>query len=307
MAKKQLKFKDLLDAVITGCAVADAYSLPFDGQTRDLVKIESTMTTNPKYNKAGVWGCNTLFNLSTLDALSIPNWNYNMLLRNYRLSVEENLLTCDGIKIDAYESLNLVLKNFDGYNALANSKINSSSLGAESLMRMPSVVLFLVKKGYKSDELIDEITEKMSELTHPSETVLNVCKLYVHFMLKLVETQDKYESYKFICSKYKDEFPKELNRILSGNIMNYERNEIFSGNNVVNILEASLWCLLRSDNYQDVIFKSTSLGFECNKVAFLSASMMSVLTDFVPKIWLNTLKGNVSIKQAMKKFEKCKN
>ena len=80
-------------------------------------------------------------------------------------------------------------------------------------------------------------------------------------------------------------------RIFDGNVWELKRDEIKSGGYVVNTLEAALWCLLTTDNYEDCVLTAVNLGDDTNTTAAVAGGLAGLMYgyDSIPAEWLNTL------------------
>jgi ADP-ribosylglycohydrolase len=111
----------------------------------------------------------------------------------------------------------------------------------------------------------------------------------------LLDGYSKIEAYDLIqkvdYSSYSNESLEKYNRILKGNIKKCPLDDISSSGYVVDTLEASLWCLLVHDNYEDTILEAINLGNDTDTVAAITGSMAGIVygINAIPKEWLNTL------------------
>jgi len=59
-----------------------------------------------------------------------------------------------------------------------------------------------------------------------------------------------------------------FDRLLKGNIYELTSKEIFSSGYVLHTLEASIWCLLATDNYKAATLKAVNLGVSIRRTAY---------------------------------------
>ena len=90
-----------------------------------------------------------------------------------------------------------------------------------------------------------------------------------------------YESYDLIKKEDYSRFSKEsidvYNRVLSKDIFDLSENDIKSSGYVVDSLEASLWCLLNTDNYKDALLTAVNLGGDTDTIAAITGSMAGII------------------------------
>ena len=56
-------------------------------------------------------------------------------------------------------------------------------------------------------------------------------------------------------------------------------------------LEASLWCLLKYDNYKETVLAAVNLGNDTDTIASISGGLAGILYGFdsIPSEWINDL------------------
>jgi ADP-ribosylglycohydrolase len=91
-------------------------------------------------------------------------------------------------------------------------------------------------------------------------------------------------------SPYAEELPHFQN-IVDGRIAEQPEESICGDGYVVHTLEASLWCLLRTDSYQDAVLTATNLGEDTDTTAAVAGGLAGILwgVDGIPAEWIDTL------------------
>ena len=69
-------------------------------------------------------------------------------------------------------------------------------------------------------------------------------------------------------------------RILKGNIKDQGENNISSGGYVIHTLEASLWCLMHTQNYADAVLKAVNLGEDTDTTACVTGGLAGLLYGY---------------------------
>ena len=101
--------------------------------------------------------------------------------------------------------------------------------------------------------------------------------------------------------------PREIelfDRIIKNDISTAEEFEIKSTGYVISTLEASLWCLLNTDNYLDAVFKAINLGEDTDTTACVVGGVAGLKygLDEVPQEWINKLARLEDIKELSRRF-----
>ena len=101
----------------------------------------------------------------------------------------------------------------------------------------------------------------LQSLTDTSRSVI-ACFYYLEFAKQIFEGKDKFEIYKNLQTEISNHLtnlainPKEITlfeRLHKSEIYKLEEDEIQSSGYVLHTLEASIWCLLTTDNYRSRI------------------------------------------------------
>lgn len=172
-----------------------------------------------------------------------------------------------------------------------------SDNGNGSLMRILPLVFYLLDKPIK--ERFD-ITKKVSSITHGHIRSVIACFYYLEFALKILAGKDKFEIYQNLQTEISNHLtsltinPAEIaifDRLLKGKIAKLDEGEIQSSGYVLHTLEASIWCLLTTDNYKEAVLKAVNLGSDTDTTGAVTGGLAGLLygLDNIPKKWITQL------------------
>jgi ADP-ribosyl-[dinitrogen reductase] hydrolase len=170
--------------------------------------------------------------------------------------------------------------------------------GNGSLMRILPLVFYLQKEN--DIEVIYQKVKEVSSITHAHFRSGFACFIYMVYALEILKGKDKVASYKEMQKKLshflKDKKfnPVEIqlfDRILKNNIAEYPENEIFSSGYVLHSLEASLWCFLNSDSYEETVLKAVNLGGDTDTTGAIAGGLAGIYygIENIPEKWINVL------------------
>jgi ADP-ribosyl-[dinitrogen reductase] hydrolase len=169
--------------------------------------------------------------------------------------------------------------------------------GNGSLMRMAPLLFHIYDKPLA--ERFDKI-RVVSSVTHRHIRSVTACIIYLEFARLLFAGCELFQAYQSI----KEILPTQLlgwgvpiseleiyHRILIEDISLHDESEIKSSGYVVYTLEASLWCLLSSNNYADAVLKAVNLGDDTDTTGAICGALAGLYygMDGIPKEWLDVL------------------
>lgn len=180
------------------------------------------------------------------------------------------------------------------------------SNGNGSLMRILPL-LFHVK-----DMPVEErfrITQEVSSLTHGHIRSVIACFIYLEMALQILNGNDKWTAYKNmqqivnvflnsnpICSQSEiDKFHRLLCNPIGAYeikpIYEFDEIEIYSTGYVLSTLEASFWCLLKTENYKDATLKAVNLGNDTDTIGAVTGGLAALLYGYesIPNEWMDVL------------------
>jgi ADP-ribosyl-[dinitrogen reductase] hydrolase len=173
--------------------------------------------------------------------------------------------------------------------------VNVSDNGNGSLMRILPLLVYT-----KDKELADryQITKQVSSITHGH--IRSVIACFYEFARQIINGIDKFEIYKSLQTEISDHLnalsinPDEIklfDRLLIGNIYELIDKEIHSSGYVLHTLEASIWCLLTTDNYKAATLKAVNLGEDTDTTGAVTGGLAGLLYGFdtIPKSWLQQI------------------
>jgi len=170
--------------------------------------------------------------------------------------------------------------------------------GNGSLMRILPLVFHLHKET--DIEIIYKKVKEVSSITHAHFRSVFACFIYVVYCLEILKGIDKIEAYKnmqkivsdFLSDKKFNPIEIQLfDRVLKNNIADYPENEIESSGYVLHSLEASFWCFLNSNTYEETVLKAVNLGGDTDTTGAITGGLAGMYygIDNIPQKWITAL------------------
>ncbi|UWY29044.1 ADP-ribosylglycohydrolase family protein [Flavobacterium sp. TR2] len=183
--------------------------------------------------------------------------------------------------------------------------------GNGSLMRILPLVFYL--QNEKDIEVIYKKVKEVSSITHAHFRSVFACFIYVVYCLEILKDKDKFEAYKEmqnVLSKFLEDKkynPVEIQlfeKILKNDIWMYPENEIRASGYVLHSLEASFWCFLNSDSYEETVLKAVNLGEDTDTTGAIAGGLAGIYygIENIPQKWIDNLVRSNDIKDLAKRL-----
>lgn len=210
---------------------------------------------------------------------------------------------------DAFDIGNTVQRAISRFSREGNpytcGGVSDYDNGNGSLMRIMPICLYCYQKGLKGekcDEAI-QLIHAVSGLTHNHLRSKIACGLYYFIVCELLDgvgtLTDRLQTgldKGFAYYEFKDETVEEelqyFNRIY--NVKEFaltSKDEIQSGGYVIDSIEATIWCLANSSQYDECTLMAVNLGDDTDTTAAIVGGLAGLYygTDGMPQEWLNCI------------------
>ena len=303
----------VIDSII-GHAIGDAMGVPTEFCIREKLQ-KHPITKMIGYGQhpvpAGCYSDDTSMELALIDSFNNKGYfDYDDIMTNFYYWLHDAKYTCTGEVFDAGRTCIQAIINYtNGKEPLDCGLKGEDNNGNGSLMRILPVALYSYYKKVDEKDII-KLTNDISSLTHAHEISRLGCYIYIRYVMYLLDGYSKIEAYDLIqkvdYSSYSEDSINKYNSILKDNIKKNKLDDISSRGYVVDTLEASLWCLLVHNNYEDTILEAINLGNDTDTVAAITGSMAGIIygIESIPQEWLGTIINKEYIMKLSKKFEK---
>ena len=292
--------KKHLQNILYGVALGDALGVPVEFKSRYYLR-QNPVTTMLGFGthdvKAGVWSDDSSMTFCLAESIN-EGLDLQQLANKFIAWKNESYWTAEGevfdIGIATSKAINRLIEAVQPELAGGFEEWDN---GNGSLMRILPLVLHCKEKPIAERF---QITKQVSSLTHRHIRSVIACFYYLEFAKQIMEGKDKFEIYENLKTEITD-FLKSLeinaseiaiyNRLLNSNIYELEEDDVQSTGYVVHTLEASIWCLLTTDNYVDAVLKAVNLGEDTDTTGAVTGGLTGMLYGFetIPQFWIDIL------------------
>ena len=301
----------VVDGII-GHAIGDAMGVPVEFKDRDSLLYNPVKDMRRSYaGDKGTWSDDTSMEIATMDSfINCNGWDYDDIMTNFYDWLNNAKYTARGNTFDVGRTCLRAIKSFyDGNTTALESGLSDiNSNGNGSLMRILPIAYYSFYKKLPNNDIY-ELVKNISSLTHRHEISILGCYIYVLYIIKLLQGKDKFSAYNMIriedYSMFSDDSLKTYSRILKDDLNKLKVDEIKSSGYVVDTLEASLWVVLKSENYKESIIGAVNLGGDTDTIGAVTGSMTGIIYgyDDIPKDWLKELARREYLEELSRKFE----
>ena len=299
-------YTDKIKSVLFGVAVGDALGVPVEFNGRETIR-KNPVTDFIGYGTynlpAGTWSDDSSLTFCLAEALT-NEFDLHIIGQNFVKWRYNNFWTARGNVFDIGNATQQAIDRLaTGVQPDLAGGFEASSNGNGSLMRISPLLFYLLDKPVN---VRYEITKQVSSITHGHIRSVIACFYYLEFARQLVAQKDKFEIYKNLQTEITNQLtslsinPTEIakfDRLLKQNIHELTEENVYSSGYVLHTLEASIWCLLTTDNYKDAVLKAVNLGEDTDTTGAVTGGLAGLLYGFdnIPANWIKQLARNNDI------------
>lgn len=298
---------------VIGLAIGDAMGVPLEFCIKD--KLQKNLTTEmigygshnvPK----GTWSDDTSMTLATIDAINMSGKIVpNDIANNFIKWIEDAEFTPNNKAFGVGRTCLRAISNYRKKlsNAEECGECNENSNGNGSLMRIIPLVYYCYAKNMNDFDILSTV-KTVSSITHRHEISIMGCYICVLFGIELLKGKIPKEVYDIIktkdYSKFSENCQNQYERILKQDIHTFEMDSIKSTGYVVDTLEATLWTVLTTEDYNSAIIKAINLGNDTDTVGACVGGLAGIYygIDNINLSWKRDLIKYDYIEQLCNKF-----
>lgn len=190
--------------------------------------------------------------------------------------------SCTGTCFDIGFTTRAALQSFEKRGEPFAGSTHGESAGNGSLMRLSPVAIWGARR---SDDEILQVARDQSRLTHGAPECLAACEAYAVMTARAIRGAAFAEA---IAAPPTLTPPSErLTGIFAGDWRDQPRANIESSGYVVDSIEAALWCIDQTDNFEAAILLAANLADDADTVAAITGQLAGALygASGIPVHW----------------------
>lgn len=308
-----------IHSALFGVAVGDALGVPVEFKSREFLKrfpVVDMQEYGTHHQPKGTWSDDSSLTFCLAESLCY-GYNLEDIALKFNAWYNSEIWTPHGsvfdIGISTREAIYRISK---GEQPTLCGGFDEEDNGNGSLMRILPLMFYL--KEEENINIIYQKVKEVSSITHAHFRSVFACFIYILFALELLKEKDKFQAYEKVKIKLENFITnngfnlKEIqlfDRVLKANIHEFHEDNIYSSGYVLHSLEASLWCLLNANTYEDTVLKAINLGEDTDTTAAIVGGLAGLVYGYenIPEKWIDLLARKNDIKnlceQLNKKYE----
>jgi ADP-ribosyl-[dinitrogen reductase] hydrolase len=305
-----------IESGLFGLAIGDALGVPVEFYSRSSLKqnpVSEMIGYGTHYQPLGTWSDDSSLAFCLAESLC-KDYDLFDIARNFVKWYSAELWTPHGRVFDIGIATRNAIHNIaKGHQPDLCGGFAEEDNGNGSLMRILPLVFYL--QNEKDIEVIYQKVKAVSSITHAHFRSVFACFIYVIYCLEILKDKDKFEAYnemqnvlaKFLEDKKYNPIEIQLfDRVLNNDISKYPEENIHSSGYVLDSLQASLWCFLNSDSYEETVLKAVNLGEDTDTTAAIAGGLAGIYygIENIPKKWIENLIRTNDIKDLAERLSK---
>jgi ADP-ribosyl-[dinitrogen reductase] hydrolase len=288
-------------ATFLGLSIGDALGVPVEFMSRERIA-QNPVTTMRGFGThrqpIGTWSDDSSLAFCLAESLC-KGYDLNDIAKQFVGWYQKHYWTPHGKVFDIGIATAQAIQNvIHGVSPLLSGGNDEYSNGNGSLMRIMPIVFYIDNQPIAKRF---EIVSNVAGITHRHIRSILACFIYTEYALNLMHGLDKIAAYKAMQITVNDFIknnkifkPEEINhfhRILKNNIAIYAEDTIQSSGYVVHTLEASLWCFLNTNSFENSVLKAVNLGSDTDTTGCVTGGLAGLHygLEAIPKDWIAVL------------------
>jgi ADP-ribosyl-[dinitrogen reductase] hydrolase len=285
--------RDRAIGALIGLAVGDAVGTTLEFKQRDSYpRLTDMVGGGPFHLKPGQWTDDTSMALALADSLLAKDgFDPADLMRRFVAWREEGAYSCTGNCFDIGITVSSALSRWQRTGDPIAGSTDPNSAGNGSLMRLSPVAI----RHWQDRETLRHIAALQSRTTHGAPEAVSACVAYAELIADAIAGQPRHA----VLAPRATDHAGRIAEIMGGSWRGALRDDIGSSGYVAHSLEAALWSIGRTSDFQSAILTAANLGGDADTTAAIAGQLAGALygVSGIPDEWLAKVAWREEIEQ----------
>jgi ADP-ribosyl-[dinitrogen reductase] hydrolase len=288
---------DQIKSLLFGVALGDALGVPVEFMSREEIREDpvTDMRGYGTYNlPAGTFSDDSSLTFCLAEAL-LSEFDLTTIGNTFVKWYHYNYWTARGSVFDIGHTTRVAIDRLaEGVKPSLAGCYDASDNGNGALMRIAPLVFYVFDKPLSERFAL---ARQVSAMTHGHLRSVIACFYYLEFAKQLLEKKNKFDIYQNLQGLVTDHLEElcidkvELglfDRLLKQNVFEVQEEDISSTGYVLHTLEASIWTLLSTNDYEAAVLKAVNLGDDTDTTGSVTGALAGLLygVEEMPSNWL---------------------
>ncbi|WP_147027675.1 ADP-ribosylglycohydrolase family protein [Methylobacterium oxalidis] len=274
---------DRARGALLGLAAGDALGTTLEFVERDSPPLHTEMLGGGPFDlAAGQWTDDSAMALALADSLlNCQGLDPHDLATRFVRWWQQGEYSCTGTCFDIGITTQQALARFISSGEPYAGSTHPRTAGNGSLMRLAPVALFALHDAIQADQLARD----QSRVTHAAPQAIEACAFFVQILREAILGEPD------VLRPRTWSGDSVVAAIAAGSWRQKTRDEIRSSGYVVHTLEAALWAVGTTSNFEDALILAVNLGDDADTVGAVTGQLAGALygASAIPERWLHLL------------------
>lgn len=235
-----------------GLAVGDALGTTLEFAARDTrPRLTEIIGGGPFRLEPGQWTDDTAMALALMESLLVNQYlDAADLMRRFAAWHEQGQYSCTGTCFDIGNTVSAALARFKAGGDPYAGSADPRSAGNGSLMRLAPVAI----RHWQDRATLRSVAASQSRTTHAAPEAVDACIAYAEVLADAIAGYPRSQVLRVRDYPYAG----AIGAIMGGSWRGKRRDQISSTGYVAHSLEAALWCVGRTDNFEQAVLLAAS-------------------------------------------------
>lgn len=277
--------RDRSIGALLGLAVGDAVGTTLEFKARDTyTPLTDLVGGGPFGLKSGQWTDDTAMALALADSLDgREDLNEQDLLARFSDWQKTGSYSCTGRCFDIGSTTAQALARWRATHDDHCGATDAMSAGNGSLMRLSPVAI----RFWKDRPKLRDVAARQSRTTHAAPEAVDACVVYAEILADAIEGRPRSS----VLRARPVGWAGKIESIAAGSWRGKPRDQINASGYVAHALEAALWAVGRSPDYDRAVLGAANLGQDADTTAAIAGQLAGALggASTIPSAWLAKL------------------
>lgn len=307
-------YHDQVVGGLVGNAIGDALGLPVEFKSREELKanpVFEMQSFGSHMTVQGTWSMNTSMIIALMESIrGCGRINQSDILHKMSRWLHLADYTVGAEVINSNPTIAMAVERFKkGYDLDECGDAFEFATDNGALVRILPIAFLCYNYNIQGKARYN-LVKSVTRLTHATEKCILANMIFVNYACYLLEgyypavalQKIQKEDYSFFSEACVDSF----SRILKKNLTELPEEEIRSHSGVIETLEAAIWSLVTTRNFEQAVMTAVNLGHDTDTIGALTGGLAGLYYGMqcIPKRWLDKLKRLPELEAISEGFSK---